>query len=303
MKRFCILLCRYTRHPFALIARIATLYPSLIRNDEVFLKMKFLSVMYYWPNLKNPKTFNEKLQWLKLHDRNPIYTTMVDKYEAKKYVADVIGKEYVIPTLALYDRVEDIDFDTLPDQFVMKCTHDSGGLVICKDKSNLDKKTALEKIDFFLHRQYFWQNREWPYKNITPRIIVEKYIEGDEGELNDYKFMCYNGVCKGLFVCSGREKNDLRVDFFDLNWNHLPFYRKYKNAETHIGQPENLNKMISLSNQLAEKIMSPFVRIDFYSVKGKVYFGEITFYPGSGLEPFYPNEWDYKLGELIKLPL
>ena len=284
--------------PLMLLDRVAPLL-----SDRTLIKLKWKLCMDYPLNLDNPKTFNEKLQWLKLHDRKPIYTTMVDKFEAKKYVADIIGEEYIIPTIAVYDRVEDIDFDKLPDQFVMKCTHDSGGLVICKDKSKLDKDGALKTLNHFLHRRYYYQNREWPYKNVKPRIIVEKYMEDEKTkELRDYKFMCYNGDCKNLFVCTGREINDLRVDFFDKEWHHLPFYRKYKNADFPIVQPDNLDEMISLSNRLAKEINSPFVRIDFYSINKKVYFGEITFYPGSGVERFYPQEWDNKYGELIKLP-
>ena len=284
--------------PLMLLDKVAPLL-----SDSALIKLKWKLCMDYPLNLDNPKTFNEKIQWLKLHDRKPVYTTMVDKYEAKKYVADIIGEEYIIPTIAVYDRVEDIDFDKLPNQFVMKCTHDSGGLVICKDKSKLDKDAALKTLNHFLHRRYYYQNREWPYKNVKPRIIVEKFIEDKKTkELRDYKFMCYNGYCKNMFVCTGRDVNDLRVDFFDTKWHHLPFYRKYMNADFSIEQPDNLDKMISLSNKLAKEIKSPFVRIDFYSINKEIYFGEITFFPGSGFECFYPQEWDEKFGEWIKLP-
>ncbi len=272
-----------------------------ILGDELFLKLKWKQIMGYSLNLKNPITFNEKLQWLKLYNRNPEYTRMVDKYEAKEYVASIIGKEHVIPTIAVYDRAEDIDFNALPNQFVLKCTHDSGGIVICRDKSQLDKKTAIKKLKKGLKHNFYWQFREWPYKNVKPRIIAEQYLDDENGDLNDYKLMCYNGKCKNLFVCSGRSKKDLRVDFFDVMWNHLPFKRKYDNADYEISCPDNLEEMIKIAEKLSTEIKSPFVRIDFYNIDRKIYFGEITFFPGSGYEIFSPISWDYKLGNLINL--
>ena len=287
---------RILNYKLSLLYRFARLFP-----DGLFLKLLFPLRTGYKLNLKAPQTFNEKLQWLKLYDRNPEYSKMVDKVEAKKYVADIIGDDHIIPTLAVYDKVEDIDFDTLPDRFVLKCTHDSGGIVICKDKATLDKQAAIEKLRRGLEQNYFYQNREWPYKNVKPRIIAEVYMDGGE-ELLDYKFMCYNGVCKNLFVCTGRAKHDLRVDFFDTKWQHLPFYRKYPNADYEIPKPENLDEMILCANDIASKVRCPFVRIDLYSINGKIYFGEITFFPGSGMEFFEPIEWDYTLGSYINLP-
>ena len=174
-------------------------------SDEQFLKKEFFLAMGKPLDLDNPKTFNEKLQWLKIHNRKPEYTTMVDKYAAKQYVADKIGSQYIIPTLGVWDHFDDIDFDALPDQFVLKCTHDSGGLVICKDKSGLDKKAAKRKIEHCLRRKYYYAHREWPYKDVKPRIIAEKYMtNGTSEELNDYKLMCFNGKVKETFVCSSR---------------------------------------------------------------------------------------------------
>ena len=260
--------------------------------------------MGYSLDLNNSKTFNEKLQWLKLYNRKEEYTKMVDKFQVKKFVADIIGKEHIIPTLAVYDSVNDIDFDRLPNRFVMKCTHDSGGIVICKDKSKLDKHAAIDKLRKGLKSNFFYMNREWPYKNVRPRIIVERFMsDGDNADLFDYKFMCYNGECKNLFVCTGRSEHDLRVDFYDLEWNHLPFYRKYKNADRPPTKPSKLSEMIELSNKLARVVDAPFVRIDFYQIKDMVYFGEITFFPGSGYEKFYPEEWDEELGKMIELPI
>ena len=258
-------------------------------------------------NLDKPQTFNEKLQWLKLHDHKPDYTMMVDKYEAKKYVAEIIGEDHIIPTLAVFDSVEEIDLSKLPDQFVLKCTHDSGGIVICKDKSKLDMKAAIRKLKKSFHHNFYWDGREWPYKNVKPRIIAEQFmVEGNrdssvQKDLMDYKFMCYNGVCKNLFVCTGREKHDLRVDFYNTEWLHLPFYRKYPNADQEIPKPANLKEMISYAEILAQHVNAPFVRIDLYTINSIVYFGEITFYPGTGMEPFYPKEWDYTLGGYINL--
>lgn len=272
-----------------------------IRNDEFYLKLKWNHCMNYPLDLRHPKTFNEKLQWLKLHDRNSEYIKMVDKAEAKKFVSAIIGDDYIIKTIGLYESTDEIDFSSLPDQFVLKVTHDSGGVVICKDKQHLNIEEAKAVLDKSLRTNYFWKNREWPYKNVKRRIIAEAYLDSGDDELLDYKFMCYNGVCRNLFVCSGRSKHDLRVDFFDTEWNHLPFYRKYPNADFKISKPENLNKMILLANKIASKVQSPFVRIDFYSIHGRIYFGEITFYPGTGMEYFEPIEWDYVFGNYISL--
>ena len=209
-------------HPSVGLNVMLSSIAPLIRNDELFIRMKWKLRMNYPLDLEHPQTYNEKLQWLKLHDRKPIYTTMVDKCEAKKYVADIIGQEHIVPTLAVYDRVEDIDFDTLPHQFVLKCTHDSGGVVICRDKEFFDKKRALRKLKKFLKRSYFWQNREWPYKNVRPRIIAEKYISDENGELKDYKFFCFNGIPQIMFVLKDRGI-DTRLNVYDMEFNKLPF--------------------------------------------------------------------------------
>ncbi len=287
--------------PRKLVDSIILKMPRLVA-DKTYIECIWRSQMNYPLNLSNPRTFNEKLQWLKLYDRKPIYTLMVDKYAVKKYVADIIGEKYIIPTLGVWDKPEDIDWDALPYQFVLKCTHDSGGIVICRNKDILDKKSAMEKLRESLKSDYYLAGREWPYKNVPRRIIAEKYMDDGTGELNDYKFMCYNGVCKNLFVCTGRAENDLKVDFFDLEWNHLPFIRKYPNSSKRIPKPDNLNDMVRIVESISRKSEIPFARIDLYNIRNMIYFGEITLFPGNGIEYFNPQEWDYKLGEMINLP-
>ena len=252
--------------------------------------------------LGDPQTYNEKLQWLKLYDRKPEYTQMVDKYEAKKYVAAIIGEEYIIPTLGVWDRFEDIDFDALPDCFVLKCTHDSGGLVIVRDKKELDKKAARRKIEHCLGRNYYMNSREWPYKNVRPRIIAEQFMINDSGEeLQDYKFMCFNGKVKCCFVCSDRfSAEGLHITILDRDWNVLPFHRHYHPPKSGLEKPAQYDEMLRLAEQLSKDI--PFVRVDLYEINGKIYFGELTFFPGSGLEKFEPESGDYTLGSWIALP-
>ena len=268
--------------------------------DRVYIQMQYFHHFHRFANFKNPQTFNEKLQWLKLNDRNPLYTTLVDKYAVKKWVADKIGEQYIIPTLAVWKKAEDIDFDALPEQFVLKVNHDSGGLVICKDKAQLDRQAAVAKLSRALKNNGYWYGREWPYKNVKPCIIAEKYMEDENHQLNDYKFMVFNGKVKCSFTCTERfSKDGLKVTFYDANWDIMPFERHYKRSETSIAKPSNYDEMVELAERLSNGI--PFVRVDFYSVKGKTYFGEMTFYPGSGLEEFTPQEWDKKLGDWLEL--
>lgn len=277
--------------------RVTGLLPLL--SDKTFLKMYYPVMMNEELDLKNPKTFNQKLQWLKIYDRKPEYTTMVDKYAVKEYVADKIGKEYIIPTLGVWDNFDDIDFDSLPNQFVLKCTHDSGGLVICRDKSKLDIAMAKKKINMSLKHDYFYNGREWPYKNVPHRIIAEQYMADD---LRDYKLFCFDGVPRMTLVWSERfTKDGLKEDFYDEAWNHLNVQRHaHGNAILPIQRPKQYELIKKLAAKLSEKM--PFARIDFYEINEKVYFGEITFYPASGFEEFKPEEWNLKLGEWIKLP-
>ena len=273
---------------------------SKILPDKIYLSLKFKYKMGHFLNLENPQTFNEKLQWLKLYNRKPEYTIMVDKHEVKKYVADIIGEEYIIPTLGVWNHFDEIDFDKLPNQFVLKCTHDSGGLVICKDKNKLDLKAAKQKIEKSLKQNYYWFGREWPYKDVKPRIIAEKYMIDESGyELKDYKFFCFNGEPKMMFIATDRG-SDTKFDFYDIDFNHLPFTNGHPNANKKIKRPKNYSKMLALAAKLSFGI--PHVRVDFYNINGKIYFGELTFFHWSGLVPFEPEEWDYKLGNWLKLP-
>lgn len=290
------------------IEKITRLIP-----DKLYLKLVYRIRMGKKLDLKNPQTFSEKLQWLKLHDRKPIYTTMVDKYEAKKYVAERIGEQYIIPTLGVWNHFDEIDFDKLPDQFVLKCTHDSGGLVIVRDKKKFDRRAAKKKIEGSLKRNFYWKGREWPYKNVEPRIIAEKYIEDPNGSLRDYKFFCFAAnlpVYK--FLCFSGEPiiiqtiqndktKDETIDYFDLEWNLLDLRQNYENSNTPLPKPNMLHEMIDVAKKLSKGHL--FIRIDLYQANEKVLFSEFTFFSDAGFEGFRPPEWDTLLGEKINLSL
>lgn len=272
-------------------------------DDETYIKKVYKEHMHQELNLQHPTTFNEKLQWLKIHNRNKEHTTMVDKYAVKKYVANIIGKEYIIPTLGVWDKFEDIDFEKLPEQFVLKCTHDSGGLLICKDKNRIDYKKAKMRFNLIMKRNYYYRFREWPYKSVKPRIIAEPYLEDKEfGELRDYKFFAFSGKVKLMFIASNRQgEGETYTDFYDREFHHLEVTNGHDNAPVLPERPKNFEKMI----QFAEKIGKdePQVRIDFYEVNGQLYFGEITFFHNGGMVPFEPTEWDTILGSYIDLPI
>lgn len=271
-------------------------------EDEKYLSFLFYKKMKRKLNLDNPITFNEKLQWLKLYDRQDYYTKLVDKNLAKGIIGKIIGNEYIIPTLGVYEKFEDIEFSKLPKRFVIKCTHDSGGIVICKDKDKLDLKKAKKKINNSLKKNYYYKWREWPYKNIEPKIIIEKYMDdGINNQLSDYKLMCFNGKVKCSFVCTDRDnkENGLAVTFYDINWNKMPFRRHYRNDDKEIVKPKNYEKMIELTEKICKKIK--FARVDWYEIEGKLYFGEVTFFPGAGIEEFEPYEYDIKFGNMINL--
>lgn len=269
--------------------------------DKLYLQLLFYGYMGKRLNLKNPQTFSEKLQWLKLYDRRPDYTTMVDKYAVKKYVADIIGEEYIIPTLGVWDNFDDIDFDSLPNQFVLKTTHGGGntGVVICKDKSTFNIEAARTKMNRSFKQNIYRSFREWPYKNVPKRIIAEKYVTDSKGELNDYKFFCFNGEPKVMLMATER-KTGVKFDYFDTDFNHLPFEQGGPNSNKKLERPACMDKMIELSRMLAQNIAH--VRVDLYDVDGKIYFGELTFFDSSGLAEFYPEEWNYKFGSLLCLP-
>lgn len=253
-------------------------------------------------NLDNPLLYTEKLQWLKLYDHRPEYSRLVDKYEVKKYIAEKIGQEYVIPLLGVWERVEDIDFDKLPQQFVLKTTHDSGGIVVCKDKNKLNIEETKRKLRYCLNRDYYIQNREWPYKNVPHRIIAEQYMEDSkQGELRDYKFFTFNGEPKVFYIAQGRGKNEETVaDFFDMDFNHLPFTIDHDMSPVLPEKPKNFELMKQLAAKLSEG--TPQLRVDFYEVDGKVYFGEMTFFHCSGMVLIKPEEWNKRLGDWVILP-
>ena len=271
-------------------------------TDEAFLTRKYRFHMGKDPELRDPQTYTEKLQWLKLYDHRPEYTAMVDKHQAKQLVARKIGPEYVIPTLGVWDRPEDIDFDSLPQQFVLKCTHDSGGLVICRDKEKLDKEAARKKLAKCLKRNYYEVHREWPYKNVPKRIIAEVYMEDlADGELRDYKFFTFGGVPKVVYIAQGRGKGEPTVaDFFDMEGKHLPFTIDHSMAPKIPHLPENFVRMQRFAAILSEG--TPQLRVDFYEVDGKVFFGEMTFFHCSGFAAFHPESWDRTFGDWVTLP-
>ena len=271
-------------------------------NDKTYLSLYYRGVFGKDIDWDNPKTFNEKLQWLKLHDRNPKYVQMVDKYEAKEYVRSIIGEQYIIPTYGIWNSFEEIDFSILPNSFVLKCTHDSGGLVICKDKNKLDYDKARDKISRCLKKNFFYFGREWPYKNVKPRIIAEKYMEDNStSELRDYKFFCFNGVAKCF-----------KVDF-DRFTKHGANYYDFEKRLLHLGEvmcPPNPDKVVEIPKsylmmkELAERLSLnvPFLRTDFYDVDGEIYFGELTFFPQSGFGKFIYDDNDTMLGTWMRLP-
>ncbi|MGG0413132.1 ATP-grasp fold amidoligase family protein [Peribacillus simplex] len=269
--------------------------------DALFLKNKYQLIIGKKLDLKNPISYNEKLQWLKLYDRKPMYTKLVDKYEVRKYISETIGKEYLIPLLGVYDNFDEIDFNSLPNEFVLKPNHTSGNVYICKDKTKIDYVSLKKEVNSWLKRRYYWVHREWPYKNIKPKIICEKYmVDESDKELKDYKFMCFNGKVKCSFVGLNRNASTgLQVDFYDLEWNLMPFERHYPNSGNKIEKPKNYDKMVYLAEVLSKDIT--FLRVDFYEVNGQLYFGELTFYPGSGFEEFTPESYDELLGSWIKL--
>lgn len=272
---------------------------SRLLPDRFYLKHLFPLVMGYPLDLKHPQTFNEKQQWLKLYDRRPEYTQMVDKYEVKKLVASKIGEEYVVPTIATYKRAEEIMFEDLPDQFVIKCTHDSGSVYICRDINAFNRKLVIEKFKFLLKKNYYWKNREWPYKHVTPQIIVDQYLD-DKGDdvVRDYKFWCFNGKPYVMY-CTNKGK-DIYENFYDMSFRPLSISHGFRKVEKAIEKPKSFELMKELAAQLSENI--PFVRVDFFNIDDHVYFGEFTFYDWGGLKPFIDKSWDYRIGEWLRIP-
>lgn len=280
--------------------KIYKLGAILIPNDKIYLKLNFRLKVGRPLNLEHPIYYNDKLQWLKLYNRKPEYSTMVDKYLVKDLVANRIGEDYLIPTLGVWDRFDDIDFNELPNQFVLKCTHDSGGLVICKNKALLNIPETRKKINTCMKMDFYCEGREWPYKNVKPRIIAEQFMVDESGtELKDYKFFCFNGVAKMLYVATDRPFNT-HFDFFDLDFNHLSIHQSHSWADKKISKPQNFEEMVKIAEILAKDY--PHVRIDLYNINGKIFFGEYTFFHESGLSRIEPLEWDKKIGDWLILP-
>lgn len=288
-----------TKLVLSLVMRFNFLFP-----DKLYLKILYRLMMGRKLNLNTPTRFSEKLQWLKLYDRKPQYTRMVDKCESKKYVAEIIGEEYIIPTLGIWNSFDEINFDILPNKFVIKTNHSGGGsgVIICKDKSKLDKNYVKYKLEKSLKNSIYNSFREWPYKNVVPKIIAEQLLETDEQYgLLDYKVFCFNGEPK-LIKVNYHVKGIYRVNWYDVNWNRVYGTTIYDPTDMDV----DIEKPIFLSELLENaKILSmgiPYLRVDFYYNNGRLLFGELTFYPGSGFEPFNPDSYDIEIGKLIKLP-
>lgn len=270
--------------------------------DKTFLKMYYTVMTKNKMDIDNPKAFNEKLQWLKLYNRNPLYTKLVDKYKVREYIADKIGEEYLIPLLGVWDSPDDIDFDSLPNKFVLKCNHDSGGLSICRDKKTFDVNIAKKKLKKSLKTNYYYSGREWPYKNVPRKIIAEKYMTDETGtNLRDYKFYCFDGKAKVVGIYQDRNTDkETTGDFFDMDFNWLDFTFNMPNAKVKPSKPNHFEKMKEIAEILSKGI--PHVRVDLYLSNDKIYFGELTFFDGSGFDKIEPFEWDVKLGSWINLP-
>ena len=293
----------YIKDPFRILSGVLRRIAPWISNDELYLRILFFLKQRKVLHLKNPQTFSEKLQWLKLYDRKPEYTTMVDKYAVKEYVANIIGEEYIIPTIGVWDKPEDIDWDSLPDKFVLKTTHGGGntGVVVCKDKNQLDKSDAIKKLNKSMKQDLYKFQREWPYKNVPKKIIAEVYMEDVKTkELRDYKFFAFDGIVKALFIATERGRGNVKFDFFDANFNHLDLIQQHPMSGVEIPKPSCFDQMKDIASKLSVGL--PHVRVDLYEVNGKVYFGEFTFSHHGGVVPFHPKEWDFKFGSWLKLP-
>lgn len=285
---------------YAIYTYLKQKYLKIFVNDKKLIKNKFRKKIGREVDLANPKKYNDKLQWLKLNWYDDLAVNCSDKYKVREYVKRKIGEEFLNKLYFVYDSVDEIDLKELPKKFVLKGTHGSGFNIICDNKNGKNWKKEKRKMKRWLKTNYYWQTREWVYKDIKPRIIAEKYIESNnEGPIKDYKFFCFNGKAKMIFVCKDRGISTT-FDFYDLDWNWLDVKNHYPNSNKKVKKPEKLNKMIKLAEILSEGF--PHVRVDFYYINGKIYFGELTFFHFSGFEPFEPLEFEKKMGEWLKLP-
>lgn len=268
--------------------------------DKTFIQIVYRVKIGRKLDLKNPKTFNEKLQWLKLYNRKPEYTKMADKYEVREYVKKSIGEEYLIPLVGVYNSFNDINFNSLPKKFVIKCNHDSGSTIICKDKNKLDMKEIKKMINRSLRYNYYYTGREYQYKNISRKIIIEEYLEEEDGDIKDYKYFIFNGKFSHVLICSERSR-DVKFTFFDKNGNFLDIRQGNSNNDKNIKLPKEHKKMIELAEKLAKNTIQ--LRVDFYVINGKIYFGELTFFDSSGFDKFEPEYWDKTIGSWLHLPI
>ena len=292
---------RYLHSPYYEIGQnIINRWPRIM-SDKWYIKTQWLRECGYRLDLENPRTFNEKIQWLKLFDRNPLYTLLVDKYRVKEWVAQKIGSQYVVPTLATYKSVQEITPESLPLQFVLKCNHDSGGVIVCRDKASFDFKKAMAILDSHLKNNHYYYAREWAYKHVKPMLFAEQYLEDSVSEdaLVDYKWFCFNGEPKIMYLCRERGSHPVTA-FFDMEYRHLPFTMANPIATTLPEKPAQFEKMKQLAATLSQGI--PHVRVDFYLAQNQIYFGEMTFYDSAGYGPFNPPVWNYTLGEMLILP-
>lgn len=267
--------------------------------DSMFARLAFRGELGQKLNLDNPQTFNEKLQWLKLYDHHPEYKDYVDKIKAKKVVGEIIGKKHIVPLYGYWKKADQIQFDKLPDKFILKCNHDQGSVMIVEDKSSLDRNKVISIYKKKLKRNNFYGCREYPYKEIRPKVFAEKYLGS---RIIDYKFYCFNGIPKFLYCGQGlTEDHSLKIDFYDLDWNLMPFYRTDYLRLGNIPKPSHFDEMIDISKKLSAGI--PFVRIDLFEVDNHVYFSEFTLCPAAGFMPFVPKKYDRIVGEWLELPL
>lgn len=271
--------------------------------DRIYLSIAYRAKLGRRLNFNDPKTFNEKIQWIKLNRHDPVLNTLVDKYLVKDVVATIIGKEYIIPTIGAWTSFDEIDFSTLPNQFVLKCNHDSHSVVICQDKEKLDYVAAKKRLEGGLKRNYFWHGREWAYKDVKPMIIAEPYIADQNDELVDYKFFCFKDFVDSVMVCSDRKSGDPKFYFVDKEWNVLKYNKRaIENPEGFIvDKPKNLDEMYELAKKLSVFSKMPFVRIDLYNVDGRIYFGEFTFSPDNGMDPNILESTDEYFGKMMNL--
>ncbi len=276
--------------------------------DKPYLQIRYRCNMGRWIDWENPTLYQEKLQWLKVYNRKEQYTKMVDKISAKEYAASIIGEKYIIPTLGVWNHFDEIDFNCLPERFVLKTNNGGGntGVIVCKNKSKLDKKAAKECLEKSLASSIYKSYREWPYKNVVPKIFAEEYMEDDtefnKGGLSDYKFTCFNGIADNVMVCCDRSSGNTKFYFFDREWNVLPLNKRGLETDPSfkLPKPDCIEEMFEIAGKLSAGV--PFLRVDLYYINGRPYFGETTFFPASGFDPNILPQTEILFGNKIQLP-